>query len=101
MYNKKEENGKEINQTILNDEMIAKIFGDFDCNLLDVNRTSKEEKQMVLNDGEKDKDLKEYCQVENDDFEQHYEQYNGYNGWSDEEIDTAFEGDPEATWNVD
>lgn len=30
-----------------------------------------------------------------------YEKYNGYNGWDDNTIDNAFEGDPEATWNVD
>jgi len=30
-----------------------------------------------------------------------YEKYDGYNGWSDEDIDSAFNGDPEATWNVD
>ena len=30
-----------------------------------------------------------------------FEKYNGYNGWSDEAIDDAFNGDPEATWNVD
>ena len=30
-----------------------------------------------------------------------YQKYNGYNGWSDDVIDDAFEGDPENTWNVD
>lgn len=30
-----------------------------------------------------------------------YGKYNGYNGWSDDVIDDAFEGDPENTWNVD
>lgn len=30
-----------------------------------------------------------------------YEKYKGYNGWSDDVIDDAFDGDPEATWNVD
>ncbi len=30
-----------------------------------------------------------------------YEKYNGYNGYDDETIDTAFDGYPEATWNVD
>lgn len=30
-----------------------------------------------------------------------YEKYGGYNGWSDDAIDEAFNGDPEATWNVD
>lgn len=31
----------------------------------------------------------------------HYSKYNGANGLSDEEIDTVFEGDPSAYWNVD
>jgi hypothetical protein len=30
-----------------------------------------------------------------------YEKYNGYNDFDDDTIDNAFEGDPEATWNVD
>jgi hypothetical protein len=29
------------------------------------------------------------------------EKYGWYNGWSDDVIDDAFEGDPENTWNVD
>jgi len=30
-----------------------------------------------------------------------YEKYNGYNGYDDDTIDDAFDGYPEATWNVD
>jgi len=30
-----------------------------------------------------------------------YSKYGGYNGWSDQAIDDAFEGDPMNTWNVD
>lgn len=30
-----------------------------------------------------------------------YEKYGGYNGYNDDTIDNAFEGDPENTWNVD
>lgn len=30
-----------------------------------------------------------------------YDKYGGYNGYSDNAIDSAFEGDPENTWNVD
>ncbi len=30
-----------------------------------------------------------------------YEKYNGYNGYDDDTIDEAFDGHPEATWNVD
>lgn len=36
-----------------------------------------------------------------DSYSSRYEKYNGFNGWDDDTIDDAFEGDPEATWNVD
>ena len=38
---------------------------------------------------------------EQDDYGTSSEKYNGYNGWNDDTIDDAFEGDPENTWNVD
>jgi len=39
----------------------------------------------------------------NNDYEERgsYEEYGGYNGWDDETINNAFDGDAEATWNVD
>lgn len=50
----------------------------------------------------KNLEMKDFC---NDDFDPgdrpSYEKYNGYNGFDDQTIDDAFEGDPEATWNVD
>jgi len=30
-----------------------------------------------------------------------YDKYGGYNGYDDFTIDSAFEGDPDATWNID
>ena len=30
-----------------------------------------------------------------------YNEYGGYNGYDDYTIDSAFDGDPEATWNID
>lgn len=43
-----------------------------------------------------------------DDFweEQTYERYNGsyaqdVEGWSDQDIDDVFDGDPDAYWNID
>lgn len=36
-----------------------------------------------------------------DDYGKSGEKYGWYNGYSDDVIDDAFEGDPEATWNVD
>ncbi len=39
---------------------------------------------------------------DNDDsYRPSYEKYNGYNDFDDDAIDNAFEGDPDATWNVD
>ena len=43
----------------------------------------------------------EDCDNNNDSYGTSYEKYNSYNGWSDDVIDDAFDGDPEATWNVD
>jgi len=39
--------------------------------------------------------------IELDYEKQSYTEYGGYNDWSDQTIDDAFEGDPENTWNVD
>lgn len=36
-----------------------------------------------------------------DDEKPSYSKYGGYNGYDDNTIDTAFEGMPEATWNID
>lgn len=36
-----------------------------------------------------------------DDDEPSYYKYGGYNGYDDDTIDSAFEGMPEATWNID
>jgi hypothetical protein len=36
-----------------------------------------------------------------DDYGSSGEKYGWYNGFSDDAIDDAFEGDPENTWNVD
>lgn len=30
-----------------------------------------------------------------------YSKYGGYNGWDDNTIDEAFDGNPELTWNID
>lgn len=36
-----------------------------------------------------------------DDYDNGYSKYGGYNGYDDDTIDSAFEGDPELTWNID
>lgn len=36
-----------------------------------------------------------------DDFHKSYLKYNDYNDWDDDTIDSAFEGNPTNSWNVD
>ena len=36
-----------------------------------------------------------------DDYDDGYSKYGGYNGYDDDTIDSAFEGNPELTWNID
>lgn len=38
---------------------------------------------------------------EDGNYRSSYSQYGGYNGYDDDTINSAFEGDPEATWNID
>lgn len=51
-------------------------------------------------------DLEDYCEFPpeaDDEYDDKpsYSQYGGYNDFDDDTINSAFEGDPEATWNVD
>ena len=42
-----------------------------------------------------------YYDNSDDDYDNGYSKYGGYNGYDDDTIDSAFEGDPELTWNID
>ena len=42
-----------------------------------------------------------YDSCRDDDDEGPYSKYGGYNGWDDNTIDEAFDGNPELTWNID
>jgi hypothetical protein len=50
-------------------------------------------------------DFDDYESDRYEDYEEDYgnsgEKYGWYNGFSDDAIDDAFEGDPSLTWNVD
>lgn len=48
-----------------------------------------------------DYDLEDDGNETDDDYGSSGEKYGWYNGFSDDVIDDAFEGDPENTWNVD
>lgn len=50
-------------------------------------------------DDDEDNDY-DYNEIGNN-LDSKYEKYGGYNGYDDETIDEAFEGDPSNTWNVD
>ncbi len=62
-------------------------------------------KSVEEEDDEYVKDEEDYSTLDEDDNYDNYgtsgEKYGWYNGWSDDVIDDAFEGDPENTWNVD
>lgn len=58
---------------------------------------------VKVDDFEDDED---YCELhseadDNYDDRPSYSQYGGYNDFDDDTINSAFEGDPEATWNID
>lgn len=42
-----------------------------------------------------------YYDNSDDDYDNGYSKYGGYNGYDDQTIDDAFEGDPNLTWNID
>ena len=50
----------------------------------------------TYNQGGDDYDYYDY-----DDDSPSYSKYGGYNGWDDNTIDEAFDGNPELTWNID
>jgi hypothetical protein len=62
---------------------------------------NNEPREMDIPD-EEDSDFLNY-DIEHEDYDygNSGEKYGWYNGWSDDVIDDAFEGDPENTWNVD
>ena len=87
---------------------------DFDPKSLEKTENFKEEDNSECNelsdsveeeDDEYIEDEEDFSTLDEDDDYDNYgksgEKYGWYNGWSDDVIDDAFEGDPENTWNVD
>jgi len=62
---------------------------------VDQNQGNEEDEDM------EDFDLGDDGNETDDDYGSSGEKYGWYNGFSDDAIDDAFEGDPENTWNVD
>lgn len=73
------------------------------------NSQSKQIPKTVENigpDQEYEKDMEDFYLGDDDketdeDYGRSGEKYGWYNGYSDDVIDDAFEGDPENPWNVD
>ena len=60
----------------------------------------------AIKDEEQDEELEDFYEEDYSDdpvnsYGRSTEKYGGYNGYSDDVIDDAFEGDPSATWNID
>ncbi len=58
---------------------------------------------VKVDDFEDDEDYCELLSEADDNYDDRpsYSQYGGYNDFDDDTINSAFEGDPEATWNID
>lgn len=81
----------------------SRIYPDFIKAYLDIYSKDYELQWWRIRNKRKKKGTKFYDSDYSDDFEYYsrYEKYNGYNGYDDDTIDDAFDGFPEATWNVD
>lgn len=81
----------------MQDELEAEMLAEQD------ERMDLEEEYASDDDYEEEEDYDNYEDDYNpyDDYGTSGEKYGWYNGYSDDVIDDAFEGDPEATWNVD
>jgi hypothetical protein len=58
-------------------------------------------KESIQANEKKEPSINRDDSVQEEEYGSSYEKYNGYNDYSDDVIDDAFEGDPSATWNVD
>lgn len=68
------------------------------CQAVILNGANYEEAAKMY---EKRNNLNDLQDDESTESNSSYEKYNGYNGYDDDTIDIAFDGHPEATWNVD
>lgn len=56
---------------------------------------------ILAGEGQHYSDSSYYDSYDSYDEGPSYTKYGGYNGYDDNTIDSAFEGMPEATWNID
>ena len=59
--------------------------------------------KVLLSEAIKRKETRSPVYYDNNQFDDDdpYRKYGGYNGWDDNTIDEAFDGNPELTWNID
>lgn len=93
--------GKFVKECISDDE--EKLVNE---NVFNDNRTSNCHPSVILSDSiSEPKENYSYDyghdSYRDDDDEGPYSKYGGYNGWDDNTIDEAFDGNPELTWNID
>jgi hypothetical protein len=93
--------GKFVKECISDDE--EKLVNE---NVFNDNRTSNYHPSVILSDSisepkERNSYDYGYDSCRDDDDEGPYSKYGGYNGWDDNTIDEAFDGNPELTWNID
>lgn len=86
----------------ISDDDLAEVLEEIPNFRLSVEASQKQQEKQQKWDNyySEPEDYNEY----NDPYENYGtsgDEYGWYNGWSDDVINDAFDGDPEATWNVD
>jgi len=89
-------NGLPINIWKSYNEMVEDIGPDYSPNKYTFSNETIEKNHSKTSSIESFRSIQD-----NDNYNNDISTYNGYNGWSDDAIDEAFDGDPESTWNVD
>lgn len=95
--------GKIIKECVCDEEEVLK---EKEC---DYNETDNEKTfigpSVILSDSipePKERNSYDYYDSYRDDYDEGpHSKYGGYNGWDDDTIDEAFDGNPELTWNID
>lgn len=95
--------GKIIKECVSdNEEVLEEKNSD---NIKTNNQTAFEEPSVIIYDRipeAKERSSYDDYDYSRDDYDDGpYSKYGGYNGWDDDTIDEAFDGNPELTWNVD
>lgn len=97
--------GEFVKECVYDSEEDLKPFVDFDINSKDKNSINRNIPKVVLSDYIHDNirstDDYYYPYDYDDSFDNESSKYGGYNGYDDDTIDEAFDGNPGLTWNID